>query len=554
MPPKEARQAREKSSDIPQGEPSRRLQKQTSSPFLTLTDAADDTTKTAPLINKSSYIDQLTDSDTKATPLSLPNPTTHPESSFVDIRQAYKSQRLASSVSTALSPTLSSSAKAASKPIPSGTTALAWPAATLSSSGLVALESSSTTEKIKSTPLGHRAKTPGSASSIQSQPLEDLGALQGGVIDCGRASNQETDIEVNKPHAVDSERLPVISMSEAPAVLPLWSNCYRLEFGETIYKYEIVCEPSNILAKREKRLVEKAFLEELHIVNQKGSIAFIDGHTFLTSKQYHGLENYTFVGTINRRLEKPDQSFRPIFLKRDRGEAEKVTKMWSSFVKGTCLDDVLLRKSMSPGNEEANIGSQLIAVSAIAEVEEFDPATLCSLLSKAGSQSQIARFTEALGCLISRETAGGGIPTLSNPPSLVVHGSRVFDFTWPGHYLGYGLELRSGANNEIRATPEKLLRAVIPCYRIFYCPITVSKFIDEHLPGSVFTSTGAIVTIRALLRGLKVRIQRSNGEARIATVSGIARTTPAETFFDLRNVDGCRVTSVFEYFTKSLFF
>jgi len=143
-------------------------------------------------------------------------------------------------------------------------------------------------------------------------------------------------------------------------------------------------------------------------------------------------------------------------------------------------------------------------------------------------------------------------PNLSDSPPLVVHGSKVYDFTAAGDYLGYGLELRSGANNAIWTTPQKLLRAVLPCHRVFYSPITVSRFIEEHLPGSIFTSTGVIATIQALLRGLKVRIQRSDREARIATISGIANTTPAETFFDLRNADGCRVISVLEYFIKSL--
>lgn len=346
--------------------------------------------------------------------------------------------------------------------------------------------------------------------------------------------------------------MPDISMSEASAVSPLQSNCYRMNFVETIYKYEIVCEPFNVLAKRERRLVEKAFLQELCIEHQRGSIAFIDGHTFLTSKLYQGLENYTFVGTINRRLEKPDQSFRPIFLKQDNEEAGKVTKVWSCFLKGTCLDDGLLRKSMSYRNEDAYIGSQLIAVRAFAEVEEFDPAALRTLLSKVGSQSEIARFTKALGCLISGNDSGRVVSTGSNSPSLVVHGSKVYDFTLPGDYLGYGLELRSGANNGIHTTPQKLLRVVLPCHRIFYSPTTVSEFIEEHLPGLVLTSTEAIATLKALLRGLKVRIQCADNESRIATISGVAKTNPAETFFDLRYPDGHRVISVFKYFTRGL--
>lgn len=247
---------------------------------------------------------------------------------------------------------------------------------------------------------------------------------------------------------------------------------------------------------------------------------------------------------------KPDPSFRPIFLKQDDGEARNVTKVWSALVKGTCGHDALLRKSMSSRNEGAILGSQLIAVRAVAEVEEFDPAALRSL-SKAEDQLEIARFTKALGSLISRSNADRTTPILFDSPSLVVHGSKVYDFTAPGDYLGYGLELRSGANNAIRTTPQELLRAVLPCHRVFCCPITVSRFIEEHLPGSIFTSTGVIVTIQALLRGLKVRIQRSDREPRIVTISGIAETTPAETFFDLRNADGSRVISVLEYFTKS---
>jgi len=63
-------------------------------------------------------------------------------------------------------------------------------------------------------------------------------------------------------------------------------------------------------------------------------------------------------------------------------------------LKAPAGDDVLLHKSMSFQNEGANIGSQLIAVRAVAEVEEFDPAVLRSL-SKAKDQSEIARFTKA---------------------------------------------------------------------------------------------------------------------------------------------------------------
>ena len=340
-------------------------------------------------------------------------------------------------------------------------------------------------------------------------------------------------------------------MSEVTTVL-LRSNCYGLEFAETVYKYEIGCEASNILAKGERRLVEKAFLQELSIEHQKGSIAFINGHTFLTSKLYHGLENYPFVGTINRRLEKPDLSFKPVFLKRGSGEAGKVTKVWSSFVKGTCLDDVWSRKSMPFRSEEAHFGSQLIAVRAFVEVQEFDPATIHSFLGEVGDQPEIARLIQALGCLISRGSANKNKPTSSNFPSLVLHGSKVYDFTLPGNYLGYGLELRTGANSSIRTTHQKILRAVLPCHRLFYRSITVSGFFEEHLPGSCFTSNEVIATVQVLLRGLRVRLQRSDGESRIATISGIAKTTPAETFFDLQSANGCRTISVFEYFVKCM--
>jgi len=198
----------------------------------------------------------------------LPSQPTLKSNSF-GTKRTQKSQRLASSASTALSPTLSSSAQAANKPSARATGALASPAATLSSPALLAVEFSSTTGKNKSTPFGHRPRTLDSAGNIQSQPFHILGAIQRTVVDGERGSNTEIHIELDKPPALDSGRLPAISMSEAPTVLPLQSNCYRMGFEETIYKYEIVCESSSVLAKGERKLVEKAFLEELCIRHQR---------------------------------------------------------------------------------------------------------------------------------------------------------------------------------------------------------------------------------------------------------------------------------------------
>ena len=216
------------------------------------------------------------------------------------------------------------------------------------------------------------------------------------------------------------------------------------------------------------------------------------------------------------------------------------------------MNDGVRGKRIVLPDEDTIIGSQLITVRAAAQVEEFDPASLHGLLSKGGSQSEVARFTQTLGCLMPGCKSNEVTQDLPQSPSLVVHGSKVFDFTGPGAYLGYGLEIRSGANNEVRATSQNLLRAVVPCHRTFYSPIAVSEFIVKHLPGTTFTSNEAIATLRALLRGLRVRIQRADKEPRIATISGIATTIPAETFFNMRSAHGHRDISVFEYFTKGL--
>lgn len=560
MPPKEARQPLKRSPQKPKGGSSQQLHEQphqahqlpthsTRSPCLSPIEVAHALTRGTSLTAKSLYSGQRKGTDTTDTALSLAPPSTQPKSNSFSTGKAQKGQGPRTSASTTHSPTLSYSAKVTRKPVPRATNALAGPAATLSSPALVAVETSSSTERIKSIPFGHKSTAPDLADNIRSPSLKDLEALQKGAVDGHRGSNLEEDNELDKYQALDSERLSPSSMAEASVFLPLQSNCYPIQFEGIIYKYGIVCEPANVLAKRERLLVEKAFLQELCIGHQKGSITFIDGHTFLTSKLYYGLENYVFVGAINRRLDKPDTTFRPIFLKDDNGEASKVTKMWSAFVKGTCLDKGL--PHMPSENEQAKLGSQLIAVRAFVEVEEFHPATLRSLLSEVGCQSEIAKFTEALGCLIFKGNAGGGTPSLCNSPSLVVHGNKVFDFSLPGDYLGYGLELRSGASNAIRRTPEKLLRAVLPCHRIFYRPITVSNFIEEHLPASIFTSTEVIATVQALLRGLRVRIQRTGREPRIATISGVTTTTPVETSFDLRSADGCRVVSVLEYFNRN---
>lgn len=388
----------------------------------------------------------------------------------------------------------------------------------------------------------------------QLKAREELGVPGNDEVNEARDSIPQTFTTFDKPQVQTSEGFPITDMSHEQFTLPLQSNCYRVDFAETIYRYEVICEPLNFLAKKEKRLLEKAFLQEFRIEPQKGSVAFLDNHTFLTSKLYQGLEKCMFVGTINRRLEKPDGSFRPVYLGKETGIAGQVTKAWSSFTKGFFFGDEFSRKDTPHRNGEPKIGSQIMMVRAFVVVKELDPEALSGLLSKSSNLSEVAQYTEALSCLSpGNNTEKNTMPTAPISSSLVVHGSKVFDFTWPGDSLGYGLESRSGANHEIRTTHKQLLRAILPCHRVFYSPIKASSFIAEHLPDFVFTSAKAIDMLRTLLRGLKVQIQRSQGQTRIATISGIAKTHPAETFFDLSNAEGHRITSVADYFTKGKF-
>jgi hypothetical protein len=87
----------------------------------------------------------------------------------------------------------------------------------------------------------------------------------------------------------------------------------------------------------------------------EGERSVPDNHTFLTSKLYQGLEKCMFVGTINRRLEKPDGSFRPVYLGKETGIAGQVTKAWSSFTKGFFFGDEFSRKDTLTGMENRRL-------------------------------------------------------------------------------------------------------------------------------------------------------------------------------------------------------
>ena len=280
MPPKEARQARRTNPNEAKAEPSqgRRTQpkqahqsqpQSTSNPSLSPAETADSTIKASRLATRSLPGDRPTESDTKSTFLSQPTPTAEPELIPGITRKSPRGQELATFTSTARSPTLSSSAKATSKLFSRATTTLPLPATTLQSPPLIAFATALSPEKIKSPPSVHSSKAEKSLANIQSEVDEDLGESPKGAIDDYHESKPEAISEFVEHQPLDSDRLLAISMSEVPAVIPLQSNCFRMHFSKTIYKYEIVCEPFNVLAKRERRFVEKAFLQELSIEPQR---------------------------------------------------------------------------------------------------------------------------------------------------------------------------------------------------------------------------------------------------------------------------------------------
>lgn len=398
--------------------------------------------------------------------------------------------------------------------------------------------------------------------TIKSVPLQGGSGASDSLIEAQSKAGEDSKIPEDEPKEEYASTPEIFNISEAPqvktgdmshlqSISALQTNCYLTGLAETIYKYEIVCDPLSALTRKEKRWIEKAFLDELHITPKMGSVAFIDGHTFLTPTVYQGLEKHMFEGTINRRLEKPDDSFRPIYLGRD-GAARDTIRAWSSLTKGGCFSNELLHEHIPYQNGGTKIGSQLIKVRAHVEVELLDSEALLVLLNKSSIPPGLLHHAGApLSCLpADKNTQRTSEPTSAIGTSLAVHGSKVFDFSLPGDPLRHGLESRSGALYGLQTTDKGLLRTILPCYRVFYSPVKVSDFLEEHLPWFVFTSPKAVEVLRTLLRGLKVQIKRSQGQARIATISGIAKTNPAETHFALSTVHSDRVTNVADYFTK----
>ncbi|KAI9874207.1 MAG: hypothetical protein M1830_010079, partial [Pleopsidium flavum] len=552
MPPKEVRTTGDKSSDKRKAKAGQQPPplSDLTPPFRPAGTAAGSKFGVGSARGNPSLSAQSVTSDTERTPSSAVTSAATSKIIPDSVVQSQSSQESRLPVSAALTPS-TLTPEAPDKSISSTEATEDTSAASRPSSASACTTPHSSTGKTKSAPLSSISETSISLSGFQSKANKGLGAPKNDEFNDARSSLAQTLGSFDKPRVQASEASPIIDMSHKQFTLPLQSNCYSVDFPETLYRYEIICEPLNVLAKKEKRLLEKAFLQEFCIEPHKGSVAFLDGHTFLTSKLYQGLENCVLVGTINRRLEKPDGPFKPIYLERESGEGGQVIKAWSSFTKGFCFGDEFSRKDTLYRNEDPKIGSQIMMVRASAAVKELDPEALLELLSKPSNPSAVAQYTEALSCLsISNNPERITLLNALNSPSLVVHGNKVFDFTWPEDSLGYGLESRTGVNHDIRTTHKDLIRAILPCHRVFYSPIKVSNFIAEHLPGLAFTSSKAIDLLRTLLRGLRVQVQRSQRKTRFATISGIAETRPSETFFELMSAGGHRTTNVADYFTK----
>lgn len=306
-----------------------------------------------------------------------------------------------------------------------------------------------------------------------------------------------------------------------------------------VYLCRISCKPA-WLAKQEKRMLIKEYLQAFNIAPCLGHLVFLNGHTFLTTDQPR-LSRHALVGSFSRRTSKIDEKSKPTSY-----DSELQPRFWSSLCHGRPTDRP--HAVPVPTVRERNDTTEPFEASARCTVETFNFSSLYNPKKHQGTRD-LKRYISDFNNQYSP-----GLPNIApdapREEQIVIHGNRTFDFGQAGYSLGFGLEARNGALLSVRINEKGLIRMVTPCQRIFFASMKASSFMTAHWPDYALDPTKASANFDSVLRGLRVAVQQANGVQRHATVSEVSLTCPSDTVFEIvdRGVQS-RIT-VEEYFSR----